>query len=35
MEPWLGAITDNLEALHYDDEDAEGSIDYILKKVPF
>ena len=34
MEPWLGAITDNLEALHYDDEDAEGSIDYILKKVP-
>ena len=34
MEPWLGAITDNLEALHYDDEDTEGSIDYILKKVP-
>ncbi|NOY17185.1 MAG: PhoH family protein [Gammaproteobacteria bacterium] len=34
MEPWLGAITDNLEALHCDDEDAEGSIDYILKKVP-
>ncbi|MCK5361299.1 MAG: PhoH family protein, partial [Gammaproteobacteria bacterium] len=34
MEPWLGAITDNLEALHYDDEDTESSIDYILKKVP-
>ena len=34
MEPWLGAITDNLEALHYNDEDAEGSIDYILQKVP-
>lgn len=34
MEPWLGAITDNLEALHYDDEDSEGSIDYLLKKVP-
>ena len=29
MEPWLGAITDNLEALHYDDEDTEGSIDYL------
>ena len=34
MEPWLGAITDNLEALHYDDEDSAGSIDYILNKVP-
>jgi PhoH-like ATPase len=34
MEPWLGAITDNLEALHYDDEDTAGSIDYILNKVP-
>ncbi len=34
MEPWLGAITDNLEALHYDDEDTDSSIDYILKKVP-
>ncbi len=34
MEPWLGAITDNLEALHYDDEDSESSIDYLLKKVP-
>ncbi len=34
MEPWLGAITDNLEALHYDDEDCAGSIDYVLNKVP-
>ena len=34
MEPWLGAITDNLEALHCDDEDCNGSIDYVLNKVP-
>lgn len=34
MEPWLGAITDNLEALHKDDEDGTGSVDYILQKVP-
>jgi len=34
MEPWLGAITDNLEALHCDDEDTDGSIDYVLDKVP-
>ena len=34
MEPWLGAITDNLEALHCDDEDTSGSIDYVLDKVP-
>jgi len=34
MEPWLGAITDNLEALHCNDEDTEGSIDYLLRKVP-
>ena len=34
MEPWLGAITDNLEALHWDDENAAGSIDYVLSKVP-
>ncbi|WIO74445.1 PhoH family protein [Porticoccaceae bacterium LTM1] len=34
MEPWLGAITDNLEALHYDDEDCSGSVDYVLNKVP-
>lgn len=34
MEPWLGAITDNLEALHSDDEDCSGSVDYVLGKVP-
>jgi PhoH-like ATPase len=34
MEPWLGAITDNLEALHNDDENAPSSVDYILQKVP-
>jgi PhoH-like ATPase len=34
MEPWLGAITDNLEALHYNDEDCVGSVDYVLNKVP-
>ncbi|MGO4611052.1 PhoH family protein, partial [Variovorax sp. 2RAF20] len=33
MEPWLGAITDNLEALHMDDESTHGSVDYILSKV--
>src|SRR3989338_1590472 len=34
MEPWLGAITDNLEALHMEDENTHGSVDYILQKVP-
>ena len=34
MEPWLGAITDNLEALHMEDENSHSSIDYILQKVP-
>ena len=34
MEPWLGAITDNLEALHLDDESTPGSIDYLLQRVP-
>ena len=34
MEPWLGAITDNLEALHSDDEHSPSSVDYILQKVP-
>jgi len=34
MEPWLGAITDNLEALHDGDEYSSSSIDYILQKVP-
>ncbi|MFM1897223.1 MAG: hypothetical protein RLZZ385_2297 [Pseudomonadota bacterium] len=34
MEPWLGAITDNLEALHWDDENCSSSIEYVLSKVP-
>ncbi len=34
MEPWLGAITDNLEALHMDDERTHGSVEYILDRVP-
>ena len=34
MEPWLGAITDNLEALHDDDVSVNGSVDYIMKQVP-
>ena len=34
MEPWLGAITDNLEALHLDDINSSSSIDYVLAKVP-
>ncbi|MGY0217304.1 PhoH family protein [Endozoicomonadaceae bacterium StTr2] len=34
MEPWLGAITDNLEALHSEDESTNGSVDYILGQVP-
>ncbi|WP_455202941.1 PhoH family protein [Kaarinaea lacus] len=33
MEPWLGAITDNLEALHSGDEDCASSVDYVLNKV--
>lgn len=34
MEPWLGAITDNLEALHYGDENTASSIDYVLQTTP-
>ncbi len=34
MEPWLGAITDNLEALHDDDANMSASVEYILQKVP-
>ncbi|MDX1491771.1 MAG: PhoH family protein [Pseudohongiellaceae bacterium] len=34
MEPWLGAITDNLEALHWDDENSNSSIEYVMAKVP-
>lgn len=29
MEPWLGAISDNIEALHLNDESPSGSIDYV------
>lgn len=34
MEPWLGAITDNLEALHWEDENSASSIEYVMAKVP-
>ena len=34
MEPWLGAITDNLEALHWDDENCSSSVEYVMNKVP-
>lgn len=34
MEPWLGAITDNLEALHWEDENCTSSVEYVLNKVP-
>ncbi len=34
MEPWLGAITDNLEALHYGDENSASSIEYVLDSTP-
>lgn len=34
MEPWLGAITDNLEALHWEDESCASSVEYVLDKVP-
>lgn len=34
MEPWLGAITDNLEALHWEDENSASSIDYVLSRIP-
>ncbi len=34
MEPWLGAITDNLEALHWEDDNSSSSIEYVLAKVP-
>lgn len=29
MDPWLGAISDNIEALHLDDQNPAGSIDYV------
>lgn len=32
MDPWLGAITDNIEALHLNDESPAGSIEYVRNK---
>lgn len=32
MDPWLGAITDNIEALHLQDESPQGSIEYVKSK---
>lgn len=32
MDPWLGAITDNIEALHLQDESPSGSIEYVKQK---
>lgn len=34
MQPWLGAFTDNLEALHAEDFDPSSSEDYVGAKVP-
>ena len=34
MQPWLGAFTDNLEALHAEDFDPSSSADYVGAKVP-
>lgn len=32
MDPWLGAISDNIEALHLDDASPSGSIQYVKEK---
>lgn len=32
MAPWLAAITDSLEALHKNDENAKGSMSYIMER---
>lgn len=32
MDPWLGAITDNIEALHLQDESPSGSIEYVKER---
>ncbi|MGB1220269.1 MAG: PhoH family protein [Alcanivoracaceae bacterium] len=32
MDPWLGAINDNIEALHLNDENPSGSILYVKEK---
>lgn len=32
MDPWLGAINDNIEALHLNDENPSGSITYVKER---
>jgi PhoH-like ATPase len=32
MDPWLGAINDNIEALHMEDQNPNGSIQYVKEK---
>lgn len=32
MDPWLGAISDNIEALHLHDENPNGSIQYVKER---
>ncbi len=32
MDPWLGAINDNIEALHLNDENPKGSIQYVKER---
>ncbi|MGB4343250.1 MAG: PhoH family protein [Moraxellaceae bacterium] len=32
MDPWLGAISDNIEALHLNDASPSGSIEYVKEK---
>jgi PhoH-like ATPase len=32
MDPWLGAINDNIEALHLHDESPRGSIEYVKER---
>lgn len=32
MDPWLGAINDNIEALHLNDENPSGSIEYVKER---
>ena len=32
MDPWLGAISDNIEALHLHDESPKGSVEYVKER---
>lgn len=32
MDPWLGAVNDNIEALHLNDENPSGSIQYVKER---